>query len=205
MREAFERIYEKNLWGGGSGAGSSPENTEGYRAFLKSFLKENSIQSVVDLGCGDWQFSRYIDWSEISYTGIDVAESLVLENKRKYGSENIDFISLDITKSVLPSADLILIKDVFQHWGNSEILSFIPKIKAYKYALITNCITPSAKGQFINQDIENGSFRPLDLRLPPFSLNCKLVYSFSKKPERFIENFFDAKKWRKKVYLLTSD
>ena len=41
--------------------------------FVRRFIKENSIKSVVDLGCGDWQFSPYIyhDLS-VAYVGYDV-------------------------------------------------------------------------------------------------------------------------------------
>lgn len=41
--------------------------------FVRRFIKENSIKSVVDLGCGDWQFSPYIYHDLfVAYVGYDV-------------------------------------------------------------------------------------------------------------------------------------
>ena len=77
LRTAFEKIYDENLWGNGSGPGSSPANTVEYRAFLARFLGSNAIRTVTDLGCGDWQFSKLLDWSAVNYTGIDVVEAVV--------------------------------------------------------------------------------------------------------------------------------
>ena len=68
----FEHIYRNDLWHGGSGPGSFPEVNRPYVRFLQSFLLQNQIRSVVDLGCGDWQFSRGIDWGSTRYLGLDV-------------------------------------------------------------------------------------------------------------------------------------
>jgi hypothetical protein len=76
LQDRFEYIYAANIWGHGSGGGSSPINTRGYRRFLQNFLRKNNIKSVVDLGCGDWQFSHLIDWKGIRYSGFDVGLSL---------------------------------------------------------------------------------------------------------------------------------
>lgn len=57
MSKRFEEIYATNEWGHGSGEGSLPVHTRGYVAFLQAFLAEKNITSVVDMGCGDWQFS----------------------------------------------------------------------------------------------------------------------------------------------------
>ncbi len=76
LRAAFEAIYAENRWVYGSGVGSLPVNTTRYRAFLESFLAMNAIRTVTDFGCGDWQSSRLIDWSNIEYVGFDVVSHL---------------------------------------------------------------------------------------------------------------------------------
>jgi SAM-dependent methyltransferase len=65
------------VWGAGSGPGSASHETIAYRAFLQGFLQWNRVRSVVDLGCGDWQFSRFIDWSGVDYTGVDVVAPVI--------------------------------------------------------------------------------------------------------------------------------
>ena len=67
MRERFEQIYATGEWGYGSGEGSAAINTGGYVRLLEKFIRDKQIHSVVDLGCGDWQFSRNIDWGAVHY------------------------------------------------------------------------------------------------------------------------------------------
>src|SRR5271170_437160 len=84
VRGVFETIYDKRVWGGGSGIGSSPRMAGSYMNFLQAFLNNNAIRSVVDIGCGDWQFSQFINWGERTYLGIDVVASVIETNRRLF-------------------------------------------------------------------------------------------------------------------------
>jgi len=176
-KKVFNLIYERNAWGVGSGVGSTPANTESYRGFLSNFLMSNRIKSVVDLGCGDWQFTKLIDWGDINYIGIDVSD-VVLNNTKCYASDQISFLEMDALTGDLPSADLLLVKDVVQHWSNADILSFFPKLNRYKRALITNGLHPSGSSR-TNSDISTGEWRPVDLKMSPFSLKGDYIYWYS--------------------------
>lgn len=186
MRAQFERIYETNFWGNGSGEGSAPLHTKGYVRFLERFIRRNDIKSVVDFGCGDWQFSRHIDWNGADYAGFDIVRSVVKANRERFQHANVTFHLAPDDFDALPSADLILIKDVLQHWSNAAIHEFLPTLKRYRYALITNCvgILPRrfwrGRQDFDNTDIEDGDFRRLDLRKAPFFLDAEEVYSFTR-------------------------
>src|SRR6266404_1740677 len=83
LREQFCRIYDQKLWGHGSGVGSSPENTVEYRTFLRQFMRCNHIRSVVGLGCGEWQFSRYVDWSGVTFVGVQKNIQIFIDHKRR--------------------------------------------------------------------------------------------------------------------------
>jgi hypothetical protein len=85
----FEDIYEHDGWRHGSGSGSLIETTGTYRALLQRLLVERGVHSVVDFGCGDWQFSRLIDWTGITYTGYDVAKSVIAADTLAYSKENV--------------------------------------------------------------------------------------------------------------------
>jgi SAM-dependent methyltransferase len=173
----FDKIYDGNVWGFGSGHGSLPSVTKGYRSFIENFLASHKIKSVLDYGCGDWQFSRFINWSGTHYTGVDVAKKVVEDNNQKFASDNVTFRAIEPSASEIPAADLLITKDVLQHLTRDEIASFTKNIlPRYKYALITNCVLPV---QEVNRDIRTGEFRPLDLRKPPFNLNAEEVFSFS--------------------------
>lgn len=167
--EIFDDIYRNDRWGGGSGTGSSEEATRAYREFLHNFMRSNGVKSVLDLGCGDWQFSRHLDWSGIDYLGVDVSK-VALENTRAFAKPGISFRQLNAVTDPLPPADLLIAKDVLQHLSNADILALLPKLSAFRYALITNGFVPEAAAQ-TNMDIAPGmEYRPVDLQKPPFSL-----------------------------------
>lgn len=174
MQEHFESIYDLKVWGRGSGAGSVPRHCRPYRRYLERFLKERRIKSVVDVGCGDWQFSRLIDWRGIQYHGFDVAQSVVIENEARFGASNISFTRMDAHDAILPDADLLIVKDVMQHWPDAAIFRFLPTIARYRYALITNGYTGEA-----HKDIDVGDYRPLDLTRAPFSLPAEPVLDYT--------------------------
>jgi SAM-dependent methyltransferase len=178
MANRFSEIYESNVWEHGSGEGSLEVHTRGYRDFLQEFLVQKKISSVVDMGCGDWQFSRLINWNGARYQGFDVVPTVIAANKEKFANHNVSFDVYSGNPMELPQADLLIAKDVLQHLPNQTVVDFLPYLSKYKYALLTNCVNP--KGETRNVDIELGEFRPLDLRLAPFHLKSSPVFSFDK-------------------------
>ena len=172
INNIFSEIYDKNLWNGGSGPGSNPEPNKPYISLLESFFTENKINSIVDAGCGDWRFSKLIDWNNINYKGYDVVKSVIDYNQVNYSSETVSFQLYNGDPKLLPSADLLIMKDVLQHLSFSLINEFILGFPKYKYCLITNCINTGGQTQTVNRDIETGGSTELDLRLYPFNLEC---------------------------------
>lgn len=199
MKAIFEQVYADNAWKFGSGEGSRPSQTRGYVDFLQRFLRERRIRSVVDFGCGDWQFSRRVDWSGIDYVGLDVVPGVVRRNQRRHGCASIRFREVAGAGDSLPDADLLLVKDVLQHWSNVEVARFLPRLAPFRYALVTNCVHPS--GRTLNRDVETGDFRPLDLREPPFLLPAAEVYAFEHRRPALLRPF-TGPRWRKNVLLL---
>src|SRR5262245_33559038 len=194
--EVFDYIYASHIWVKGSGLGSLPQTTETYRKVLLDFLKRENIRSVVDAGCGDWQFSQLIDWTGINYVGIDVS-SVALTNNERYAAPNIKFIVGDIRTLDHPGADLLIMKDVLQHWSNADVLALIPKFARYRFCLITNGTSPAVEA-FTNKDIPAGNWRPVDLALPPFSVPGQYVHSY----DFTITSKAGVVKERKRVYLI---
>ena len=81
MENKFQNIYDNNEWGNGSGAGSRIKSVKKYMSFLEGFIQMNNVTSVVDAGCGDWQFSKNINWGQVSYKGFDIVNTVVENNK----------------------------------------------------------------------------------------------------------------------------
>lgn len=172
----FDHIYSQKMWRKGSGDGSTPENTEAYREFLQQFIREQGIRSIVDAGCGDWQFMRLVDLRGIDYLGIDVSE-VVMRTTKAHGREGVRFIEGDVRTVSLPAADLLVMKDVLQHWSADDILGFVPQLARFRFCLFTNDLDRSRSGE-INRDISAGGYRSLDLTGRPFRLPGKYVLSF---------------------------
>jgi hypothetical protein len=141
----------------------------------------------VDFGCGDWQFSHLIDWRGIDYVGIDTVAAVIERNKSMYGHSGVNFMVGASLAIDAPAADLLVIKDVFQHWRNRDICEAFASMSKFVFVLITNTryvkceeidnnLVCDAK---VNQDIPLGCMRPLDLRLAPFAWPLKDVFEYS--------------------------
>lgn len=202
MREVFEDIYDHNKWGHGSGAGSLPRHTRGYVGMLQDFIRDHDVGTVVDLGCGDWQFSRFIDWDGVRYHGLDLVRSVIDRNKERYAGRNIEFRLFSGDFDDLPEGDLLLAKDVLQHWSNESVRTFLPVLKRYRYSLITNCVDP--RGETENIDIEDGGYRYLDIRLPPFNVDATEYFSFTNH-RPFPLRYLKPVRWLKRVLLVQSE
>ena len=179
-QEAFDKVYRESVWGqndagaGHSGTGSTLSATKEYRAFVQKFLADHQIKSVVDAGCGDWEFSQAIDWTGIDYKGYDIVESVIASNKSRYGKPNIQFFVANVVDEALPPADLLISKHVLQHLPDAHVKRFLDtQLPRYKHALITNGVHANSKTANHAADIEIGGYRPLDIRQPPFNVSGK--------------------------------
>src|SRR5262245_44311094 len=109
--EIFGGIYDRGEWGNdGSGQGSNPSAAESYLPILQHVV--SNVRSVVDVGCGDWQFSRHVDWTGIRYLGLDVVSSVIEQNRARFAQPGIQFECVDVLVGRPPRADLLVCKDV---------------------------------------------------------------------------------------------
>ena len=199
MDIVFTNIYETKKWGdnnnseysGTSGGGSSLEyNKNTYIPFLKKFISDNKIKTVVDLGCGDFQCGKLIyDDLDILYTGYDVYKKVVDYNSKQYSPPKYSFIHLDFCndKELIIDGDLCILKDVLQHWSLDNIYTFLDYVvehKKFKYILICNCCNQLQD----NRDIQNGETGELSCNLFPLKkYNPKKLYNYMTKEVSVIE------------------
>ena len=165
MAATFTRAYATGQWHHGSGSGSSPANTARYRRFLAAYFTEHHVKSVLDIGCGDWQSTRLINWTGIEYTGIDLVPEVVLRNHFRYGHQrNLMFAVADaLTVPRLLETDLVIVKDLLQHWPDTAIGQLEERL-AGRRALLTYDLRRDGA----HADTEPGGYRPLDLTRLPF-------------------------------------
>ena len=143
--DIFTKIYQENRWGDGieipkSGVGSLPSNAEMYVKFVEKIVSDFSIESVVDVGHGDWSMWKDYKFENVNYFGIDVARGLSELVSSQYGNPNRIFKFADGVNSSLPSGDLLMCKDVLQHLPNQSVIDFLNVCKNYKYVILSNDI-----------------------------------------------------------------
>ncbi|HSX20388.1 MAG TPA: class I SAM-dependent methyltransferase [Gammaproteobacteria bacterium] len=171
--QVFSEIYATDEWQGGSGPGSNPQNAAPYMTLLQQYFYDPRFNVIVDLGCGDWQIMRNIQIPDgKKYLGFDVVPSVIETNERQFTKSNVGFYhitGLRAFKAKNISGDLLIVKDVMQHWPFSEIEYFIMKILPnFKYALITNQY--EINDPLHNRDMPMGPYHSLGLLGPPFNL-----------------------------------
>src|SRR5262245_14363997 len=173
LQSTFDTIHKHSIWGGSSGAGSDLRNTVVYVAYVQHLIDHLGVQSIVDLGCGDWRFAKHLKFGDRRYLGVDIVASVIAANQAAYGSETIRFERADVTTFEIPPCDLLLCKDVLQHLSNDNVRAILDRSARARFALFTNDYHPA------NEDCPNGSTRPLDITAPPFLVAAKprLVFS----------------------------
>jgi hypothetical protein len=178
MESVFTHIYENNVWGnnnsteynGSSGGGSEINfNRDTYIPFLKKFITDNNIKTIVDLGCGDFRCGKLIyDDLNILYNGYDAYKKIIDYNSKQYLFSKYSFTHLDFcnNKESILTGELCILKDVIQHWSLENIntfLDYLIEYKKFKFILICNCCDQVQD----NTDISNGGSRPLSCEYFP--------------------------------------
>lgn len=187
VAETFNEIYEKNAWGGKSGEfysgdGSGEEYAAVYAETIRKFIRENKIERVVDLGCGDFRVASKFVSGAFHYTGCDVVFSLVKHLNETHKNETTEFRCVNIVEDELPDGDLCLIRQVLQHLSNAEIAQVLENARKYKFLIVTEHY-PNPQTEYTpNLDIPHGpSVRvqfdsAVVLDKPPFDLkNVELL------------------------------
>jgi hypothetical protein len=169
LQERFERIYSTNLWSdpeSRSGVGSGLDSTRVLRAELPKALGKLEARVLLDVPCGDFTWMEHVDLSGIRYIGGDIVQSIVEENQRVHTSESRSFALLDLTRDVLPDADVLLCRDCLVHLSYANIRAVLANVARsnIRYLLMT-----SFPGRGGNRDVQDGDWRTLDFQAPPFS------------------------------------
>lgn len=175
----FEKRYAEGGWHGqGSGRGSTPEYCAPFMTWLTEFIEKNKVTSLIDFGCGDWQWAQTLNWLGINYLGLDVVQQVIRENIHRHEREGIRFAPVKHDFSDIPQfeADLLLVKDVMQHWPLLKCQEFLALPWKCRLILFVNDGPISD-----NMDIEEGGYAMRDLQFAPFWLKVEDVYRWNHK------------------------
>ena len=163
--DIFTSIYRKKEWGENKNftlySGSGSHNNEIILPYINKIIEflEKENLTILDLGCGDFNVGKHFINYAKEYIAVDVVEEVIKLNREKYSEiSNLQFIKLDITKDVLPLADVVIIRQVLMHLSNESILNFIDNLKKYnyKYLIITESLPLSKFKSNLNK--KTGSY-----------------------------------------------
>jgi hypothetical protein len=160
--DVFEKIYQEGLWGThadgdlSSGHGSHDETiVVPYVAAAREFVASLGAVDVVDLGCGDFNVGSQVRDACARYVACDVAASVIARNREKFADLDVDFRALNMLEDPLPEGDVVFIRQVLQHLSNGQIAQVLPKLRQYRWAVITE--HQPCEGDFVpNLDIVAG-------------------------------------------------
>ena len=174
MESFWTEGYQKAIsgfWGkieSVSGPGSSLDQTETIRTKIQKIINDLKISTIFDAPCGDFNWMRFVDLENCKYIGADVVEPLINQNNLRYSNKKRTFLHIDVTKDILPKCELIICRDLLVHFSSEDVFKALNNFKksGAKYLLVTTFVSHRST---INQEIETGGWRPINLEIYPFN------------------------------------
>ena len=203
-KNAFKHIYLSNHWQNyfkldlqksRSGPGSNLNYTSDMSRKLEKFFAEKNIKTILDIGCGDfiWMnllLNKYYNYDK--YLGLDIVDELIKNNNLKYSNDKISFKTFDLVKDEIPKGfDIILIRDVFIHLKNEQIVNFLNLLKNLDIKFFGVTSTPSLKKN--NELKAVGRYRDINIEIEPFNLK-DFLHKIDEKNNNDTLNIYEIKK-----------
>lgn len=147
-----------------SGPGSEASATHTVVGALPELLARLGCETLLDVGCGDWNWMREVRLP-CHYVGIDIVPE-VIEANRRFQRVGVTFEVGDATQGPLPRADVVLCREVLFHLSFSDGMTALANMRAAgRWLLVT-----SDTAIWFNSDIATGDFRRINLRRAPYRL-----------------------------------
>jgi hypothetical protein len=170
----FGEIHRRNRWGNAesvSGPGSTRARGADFAADLIALLRRLETRTLLDAPCGDFNWIVEAADSVERYIGVDVVPALIEQNLRDHLTPRRQFVLADISRDVLPAADVILCRDALVHFSTRDVWATIANFQqsGSRYLLATTFLEHRR-----NPGIRTGSWRPLNLQAAPFHFPAPL-------------------------------
>ncbi len=179
-KNTFKHIYISNYWQNNfkinenmskSGPGSNINYTTNLIEELIVFFKKKNINTILDVGCGDfiWMnllLKKYKNYNK--YLGLEIVDNLVANNNLKYSNDKVSFKTFDLVEEKIPTGfDIILVRDVFIHLKDEQIKNFLKLLTTSeaKYFGVTS--TPLLRKNFELKT--EGRYRDINIEIEPYN------------------------------------
>jgi hypothetical protein len=181
---AFVSVYETNVWGKGSGAGSAPAIAANTICMLTQLIEMLHVTLIIDSPCGDQQWAPILRQlnPNLKYIGVDIVPAVIARNLELHSRpQRVDFMLFDLlepklyqkirTNNKLWQDDdvvLILMRHTLEH-------NLVPDTRA----ILTN-VKKSGAPYFVGTNMPNvckqgvvphtGGYASINYQMEPFSL-----------------------------------
>ena len=159
-----------------SGPGSMLEAARPCLELLDQTIRELAISSIVDMGCGDWNWMHRARWySEgwpVRYVGWEAHPDLVDGLNRSFARPGVGFTLTDATQAELSPVDLVICRDILFHMPVKMARKLVKKIRANARYLLTTTYPAMAEneGPAVYLPIPGWGFYPINMDIAPFGL-----------------------------------
>ncbi len=183
IEDRFTEIWRLNVWGNDqsvSGSGSTLAATVGLREALPRLFEQFGIRSILDAPCGDFGWMNEVLGAfprSLDYTGGDIVVPLVAELQARHGREGVRFMPVDLTRTALPRADILICRDCLFHLSYRDTRAALANFVASGIPWLLTT-THRNEGAFGNHDIDTGDFRRIDLFSAPYNLPREVAFRF---------------------------
>jgi hypothetical protein len=170
-RDRFSAIYDRRIWASSeteslSGDGSSLAATKDLRAALPSLISDLGVRTLLDLGCGDFNWMKEAQLDLQKYIGADIVSEVIRSNQ-KYSDAKHAFLVLDGCADPLPAADVVLCRETIFHLSFKDTKLLLKNVKDSGARFLLATTNPTVA---INTDIPTGAFREINLSISPYRL-----------------------------------
>lgn len=199
LQEIFSSVYREGRWGRSNESGwtffsgTGSHDPAMYQPYLDAIAglvaRIGGKPDAVDLGCGDFNIGSRLRPLFGAYTACDIVPELIEVNCARFAQSDVDFRCLDLSRDPLPSAEVVMVRQVLQHLANPEIAAFVRAIEGKCRYLVVTEHWPAMSSFPPNLDKPNGA----DIRLtigsgvvltaPPFNLQARLSERLCAVPE----------------------
>lgn len=180
----FNAVYKNKRWtdaGGGSGPGSTIENTKNIRNFLTLFIEKHKIKSIIDVSVGGMHWWPLVlnKFPDVKFTGYDVSSFIIEKNKKKFEqNKNWKFDTFDASETVYDYSDLIICRHTFQHLSLENSLNILKNMKLSNSKFIaltshsktTKNPTKNNHNKLLEDTPGCFSFRAMNMKIYPFNM-----------------------------------
>ncbi len=158
-----------------SGPGSAQSAAHACLQMIDAVIEEYGVSSILDLGCGDWNWLRKARWRQsgnLDYEGWEAHADMVDDLNRAFGSASTRFLVSDITTASYPRADLVICRDVLFHLPVALATKVIGAVRDLRSLFISTSYPSVAANQDVRPylPIENWGFYRTNLDIAPFDL-----------------------------------